>query len=135
MAIQLLAAAPPFHPPFWSVVPYVALLLAIAILPLTSPHFWHDLRNQTLASFACALPVVAYLLLHSPGARLELWHGVEEYISFIVLLAALYVVAGGLLLRGELWAGARTNALLLAGGAVLSNLIGTTGASMVLIRP
>src|SRR5882762_10083680 len=46
MAMQLLAAAPPFDPPVWSVVPYVALLLAIAILPLTSPHFWHDLRNQ-----------------------------------------------------------------------------------------
>src|SRR4051812_48886740 len=102
MTLQLLAAAPGFAPPLWSVVPYVALLLAIAILPLTAPHFWHDLRNQTLASFACALPVVGYLLLHGPDARLELWQGIEEYISFIVLLAALYVVAGGLLLRGEL---------------------------------
>src|SRR5947207_7220081 len=124
-----------FDPSVWSVVPYVVLLLAIAVLPLTAPRFWHDLRNQALASLACALPVAGYLLLHGSGARTELWHGVEEYISFIVLLAALYVVAGGLLLRGRLRAGTRTNALLLAGGAVLSNLIGTTGASMVLVRP
>src|SRR6476659_1013691 len=98
MALQLLAAAPGFDPPLWSVIPYVALLLAIAILPLTAPRFWHDLRNQMLASLACALPVVAYLLLHSAEARSELWHGMREYVSFIVLLAALYVVAGGLLL-------------------------------------
>src|SRR5437867_7188822 len=135
MNLQLIAAAPGFDPPLWSVVPYVGLLLAIAILPLTSPHFWHDLRNQALASLTCALPVAGYLLAHGPEARLELWHGVEEYISFFVLLAALYVVAGGLLLRGELRAGTRTNALLLGGGALLSNLIGTTGASMVLVRP
>jgi Na+/H+ antiporter NhaD/arsenite permease-like protein len=133
--LELLAAAPGFAPPVWSVVPYIALLLAIAILPLTAPHFWHDLHNQALASLACALPVAAYLLVHGPQARVELWHGVEEYISFIVLLAALYVVAGGLVLRGELHAGTRTNALLLGGGALLGNLIGTTGASMVLIRP
>lgn len=135
MPLDLLAAAPGFDPPLWSVLPYVALLLAIAILPLTAPHFWHDLRNQALASLACVLPVAGYLLLHGPEARTELWDGVHEYVSFVVLLAALYVVAGGLVLRGELRAGTRTNALLLASGALLSNLIGTTGASMVLIRP
>jgi Na+/H+ antiporter NhaD/arsenite permease-like protein len=133
--VDLIAAAPGFNPPIWSVVPYIALLLAIAILPLTAPNFWHDLRNQGLASLACALPVAVYLLLHGPEARLQLWHGVKEYLSFIVLLATLYVVAGGLLLRGELRPGTRTNVLLLVGGALLSNLIGTTGASMVLIRP
>jgi Na+/H+ antiporter NhaD/arsenite permease-like protein len=131
----MLATAPAFDPPLWSVAPYAALLLAIAVLPLTAPHFWHDLRNQALAVLACALPVAGYLLLHGPEARTELWHGVEEYVSFIVLLGALYVVAGGLVLRGALRAGTRTNALLLGGGAVLTNLIGTTGASMVLIRP
>jgi len=135
MSMQLLAAAPGFDPPLWSVIPYVALLLAIAILPLTAPHFWHDLRNQSLASLACALPVAGYLLVHGAEARTELWEGIREYVSFIALLAALYVVAGGLLLRGELRAGTRTNALLLGGGALLSNLIGTTGASMVLVRP
>jgi len=135
VSLDLLAAAPAFDPPVWSVVPYISLLLAIAVLPLTAPHFWHDLRNQALASLACSLPVAAYLLLHGPDARTELWHVVQEYVSFIVLLATLYVVAGGLMLRGELRAGARTNTLLLGGGALLSNLIGTTGASMVLIRP
>src|SRR5438128_12436089 len=95
MTMELLAAAPGFDPPLWSVAPYVLLLLAIAILPLTSPHFWHDLRNQAVASLACSLPVAGYLLVHGPNARTELWHSVEEYFSFIVLLAALYVVAGG----------------------------------------
>src|SRR4051812_36793112 len=100
----------PLDLPAWTVVPYAALLLAIAVLPLTAPRFWHDLRNQALAALVCALPVAGYLLLHGPDARTELGHGVAEYVSFIVLLAALYTVAGGLVLRGELRAGTRTNA-------------------------
>src|SRR4051812_24702159 len=103
-----------FAPPAWSVVPYATLLLGIAVLPLTAPHFWHDLRNQALAAAACALPVACWLLVYGPEARAELWLGVEEYLSFAVLLAALYTVAGGIALRGELRSGTRTNAVILA---------------------
>lgn len=132
---MLALAAAGFDPPLWTVLPYAALLLGIAVLPLTAPHFWHDLRNQTLAAAICAAPVAGYLLWHGPDARTALGHGVREYVSFLVLLATLFTVSGGVTLRGELRSGTRTNVVILVVGTVLTNLIGTTGASMVLIRP
>src|SRR4051812_42255421 len=101
--MQLAAAG--FDPPIWSVVPYAVLLLGIALLPLTAPRFWHDLRNQALAAAVCSLPVAGYLLWLGPDARAALGHDVREYVSFVVLLATLYTVAGGITLRGELRSG------------------------------
>lgn len=125
--------------PVWSVAPFVGLLLTIAILPLFAEHFWHSNFKKLLVSLGFAVPVVGYLLyleLIEQQEGLEaLYHGLLEYADFIVLLGSLYVVAGGILIQGDVEATPFVNAAFLAGGAVLANFIGTTGASMVLIRP
>ena len=115
-----------------SVVPFAALLLAIAILPLSHPHFWERHRNKVLVAALCAAPILVLLLRHDPGGLL---HTGREYFSFIVLLGSLFTISGGIFLRGDLRATPAVNTAFLAAGAVLANLVGTTGASMLLIRP
>ncbi len=117
--------------PLYAVLPFALLLLAIAVLPLAAAHWWEHNRNKALVGGLLSLPVVVYLLQAAPEA---LAHSLIEYASFVALLGALYVVAGGIRVTGDLRATPLTNVLLLAAGAVLANLIGTTGASMVLIR-
>lgn len=123
----------------WSAVPFVALLLAIALLPLTARHFWESNRNKALVAALASLPVIVYLFARNAatqGAALEsLRHEIAQYVSFIILLGSLYTVAGGIGVRGGRSGGPGTNAGLLAVGAVLANLIGTTGAGTLLIRP
>lgn len=120
-------------------LPFVLVLLCIALVPLRFGHFWHLQRNKTLLMAVLALPVVAYLILIGPATEGEsthaLLHALAEYASFIILLGALYTVAGGIVLRGDIQARPLTNTVFLALGAVLANFIGTTGASMLLIRP
>jgi Na+/H+ antiporter NhaD/arsenite permease-like protein len=125
--------------PLWIVLPFVGLLLAIGLLPLLAEEFWLKHRNRALVAFLFAAPVVCYLAYMQwstgkPGLHL-LQEGLREYATFILLLAALYVVGGGILIEGEPRASPGTNVAILAAGAVLANLIGTTGASMVLVRP
>ena len=117
--------------PLYSVAPFALLLLAIAVLPLAAPHWWEHNRNKALIGGLLSLPIVVYLLRTAPHA---LGHSLTEYASFVAMLGALYIVAGGIRLSGDLRATPLTNLLLLATGAVLANVIGTTGASMVLIR-
>jgi Na+/H+ antiporter NhaD/arsenite permease-like protein len=119
------------HAPLYAVLPFALLLLAIAVMPLAAAHWWEHNRNKALVGGALSLPVVVYLLRAAPEA---LAHSLVEYGSFVALLGALYVVAGGIRVTGDLRATPLTNTLLLGAGAVLANLIGTTGASMVLIR-
>ena len=116
--------------PLWSVLPFAGLLLAIALFPLVSPSIW--VRHYGKVCLAFGLPVAGYFLLHAPGTLL---HTALEYVSFLVLLASLFTISGGILLRGTLRAAAGVNCGILAVGAVLANLFGTTGASMLLIRP
>ncbi|MDR1728864.1 MAG: sodium:proton antiporter [Acidobacteriota bacterium] len=119
--------------PLWSVIPFVAMLLSIAVLPLVLPKLWHSNRNKLALSVVISVPVLAILALHSQMTLLG--HSMMEYFSFIVLLGALFVISGGVHIRGA-WAGTPlVNTTYLAVGAVLANLIGTTGASMLLIRP
>jgi Na+/H+ antiporter NhaD/arsenite permease-like protein len=120
-------AAPPLH---W-MMPFAALLGCIALLPLVAPHFWESNRNKGLVAALFAVPTAAYLAGSDPGALL---HAATEYVSFITLLGSLYVITGGIHVSGDLVATPRNNTLLLGAGAVLANLVGTTGASMVLIR-
>jgi Na+/H+ antiporter NhaD/arsenite permease-like protein len=122
-----------------SAVPFALLLLAIATFPLVAGHWWHLNRNKGGVALILAGPVVAYLLYlqwgtGQPGLP-ALIDAVEEYASFMVLLAALYVVTGGLVLEGGIQGRPLVNVGLLALGSVLANLVGTTGASMLLIRP
>ncbi|MDR0842686.1 MAG: sodium:proton antiporter [Acidobacteriota bacterium] len=119
--------------PLWSIVPFAAMLLSIAVLPLVFPKLWHSNRNKFLLSIGLSVPVLAILLTHSQMTLLG--HSMMEYFSFIVLLGALFIISGGIHIRGS-WAGTPlVNTTYLAVGAVLANLIGTTGASMLLIRP
>jgi Na+/H+ antiporter NhaD/arsenite permease-like protein len=117
-------------PPYW-LVPFGLMLGGIAILPLVAGHWWEHNRNRALFAAVLALPVAAYLWREYPHGLL---HSVEEYASFIALLGSLYVIAGGIHVSGDLAATPRNNTAILGLGAVLANLVGTTGASMLLIR-
>jgi Na+/H+ antiporter NhaD/arsenite permease-like protein len=118
-------------PPLWTVAPFVLMLLAIAICPLAVPHWWEHNRNKLVVAAGLGAPILILYLVRRPAALLGT---AEEYVSFIVLLGGLYVVSGGILLRGDLEATPRTNTAFLAVGAVIASFIGTTGASMLLIR-
>lgn len=119
-------------PPVYAVVPFVTLLLVIALCPLRLPHWWESNRNKLIVSAALGAPVFLYYL--AAPRRAALGHMAGEYASFIVLLAGLYVISGGIRLTGDLVATPLTNAGFLAVGALLASVIGTTGASMLLIR-
>ncbi|HEX5135929.1 MAG TPA: sodium:proton antiporter [Planctomycetota bacterium] len=122
--------------PLWTVLPFVALLLCIALLPLFAGHWWEKNRNRAIVSFGFAIPVVVYkLAVHGSAGGQELMHKVHEYVSFVTLLASLFVITGGIYIRGSLKATPRLNTGIMAIGAVLANVIGTTGASVLLIRP
>jgi Na+/H+ antiporter NhaD/arsenite permease-like protein len=113
-------------------LPFVTLLLLIAIMPLALPHFWEKNRNKAIVATIVSVPVLIFLLANSPE---KLLHSAEEYISFILLLASLFIISGGILVKGDLKATPVVNTIFLLIGAVLANLVGTTGASMLLIRP
>ena len=119
-------------PALYTVLPFVALLVAIAVCPLAIPHWWESNRNKLLVAAALGAPILVLYLARRPGALVSM---VEEYVSFIILLAGLFVISGGVLMRGDLEATPLTNTGFLALGAVLASFIGTTGASMLLIRP
>lgn len=163
-----------FDPPIWTAIPFVIMLLAIAVFPLFAEHFWQSNKNKALVAFLLSLPVILYLvnagtlapdrsvtsitnidsagsgaailpmsdssvmsmttILERAGTQ-ALLHEWTEYLSFIILLFSLYTVAGGIVLSGDIQARPLVNTGFLAFGAVLANLIGTTGASMLLIRP
>ncbi|MBX3268839.1 MAG: sodium:proton antiporter [Sandaracinaceae bacterium] len=117
--------------PLWAVIPFAVMLLGIAILPLAAHHFWESNRNRAIFTAIVASPIAIYLaVVYHEG----LLHSGHEYVSFLALLGSLYVIAGGIHVSGDLEATPRTNAIILALGAVLANLIGTTGASMLLVR-
>jgi Na+/H+ antiporter NhaD/arsenite permease-like protein len=127
-------------PNLWSVAPFVGLLLAIAILPLPrkTAHWWESNRNRLLVSLAFAAMTLAYYFAAYGGSRVHhlVHHTIrDEYLPFIILLFSLYVISGGISIRGDLAAHPFTNTIFLAIGAVLASCIGTTGASMLLIRP
>jgi len=114
------------------VAPFALMLLSIAILPLLVPHWWESNLNKGIVSAIFALPVVFYILMVESSRLVET---AIEYAAFIVLLAALFIISGGIHLRGSLPGTPFMNTIVLATGALFSNVIGTTGASMLLIRP
>jgi Na+/H+ antiporter NhaD/arsenite permease-like protein len=118
--------------PLWSVLPFASMLLCIALLPIAAPRFWEHNRNKALVSLVLGAPVAVWIgALDLPA----LGHAAHEYVAFIVLLGALFSISGGIVVRGTLAGTPGLNAVLLALGAVLASFIGTTGASMVLVRP
>jgi Na+/H+ antiporter NhaD/arsenite permease-like protein len=119
-----------------TVLPFALLLLAIALLPLVTPHWWESNRHKALVVALLAVPLAAYLAIAGgPAGGHELTEKGKEYISFIVLLGSLFAISGGIYVHGSLSGTPLGNTALLAIGGALANLIGTTGASMLLIRP
>jgi Na+/H+ antiporter NhaD/arsenite permease-like protein len=121
-------------------LPFVLILGAIALLPLIpkTAGWWHSNLSRFLVSVVCSLATVAYLWIvngwHSVGVMLD--HAVlQEYVPFITLLFALYVISGGIHISGDMRANPLVNTGWLALGAGIASFIGTTGASMLLIRP
>lgn len=121
--------------PLWG-VPFAGILLSIALLPLLTPNFWHHHFGKITAAWSLAF-LLPFALVFGPGvASFNFIHALlVEYIPFIVLLTALYTVAGGIYIRGHLHGSPGLNTAILATGAVLASVMGTTGASMLLIRP
>ncbi|MGQ3193356.1 MAG: sodium:proton antiporter [Hydrogenophaga sp.] len=120
----------------WWGVPFAGVLLSIALMPLLAPAFWHHHFGKVSAAWALAF-LVPFAIVAGPGlAGTSVVHALlAEYIPFIVLLTALFTVAGGIFVRGNLHGSPGLNTGLLAIGAVLASFMGTTGASMLLIRP
>jgi len=122
--------------PLWLVAPFALLLLLIAVMPLTPPrvkHFWDHYYAHTAVGLGLA--VIAFYLLKVGGGGTIVTHTLSEYFSFICLIGSLFVVAGGIHIKVKDEATPLANITFLAIGAVVANVIGTTGASMVMIRP
>jgi Na+/H+ antiporter NhaD/arsenite permease-like protein len=117
-------------------LPFIGLLLSIAIGPLLAPRLWHAHYGK-LAFIWSALTLTPLAALHGvPTALAALVHAMlGEYLSFIVVIATLYVVAGGILVTGNLRGTPLVNAAILTFGTVIASFVGTTGAAMILIRP
>jgi Na+/H+ antiporter NhaD/arsenite permease-like protein len=122
--------------PLWLTAPFALLLILIAVMPLSPAsikHLWE--RYYAHTAIALGLAVAGYFVLRLPDGTAAVLHTVREYFSFISLIGSLFVVAGGIHLKVKGEATPFENVVFLAIGAVTANLIGTTGASMVLIRP
>src|SRR5205809_6487229 len=118
--------------PLWSLIPFVLMLVSIAVLPMAVPEWWDSNRNKTILSVAFSVPVLVVVLACEPRLLL---HSLLDYFSFLTLLGSLFVISGGIYIKGEFAGTPLVNAIFLAFGALLANVIGTTGASMLLIRP
>jgi Na+/H+ antiporter NhaD/arsenite permease-like protein len=122
--------------PLFFVVPFVALLAAIAFLPAVAGHWWEENVNKAKVAALAALPIVALLPFDFGWVGFDaLLENFAEYVSLMAVLGALFIVCGGIVVEGTPRGTPLVNAAILAVGAVLANLIGTTGASMILIRP
>jgi Na+/H+ antiporter NhaD/arsenite permease-like protein len=118
--------------PIITALPFALFLFLIAVMPLSFPKFWEKNVNKAIIAILISLPIFIYLIINSPD---ELLISLEDYLSFIILLASLFIISGGIFLKGDLKATPTVNTLFLLTGAIIANVIGTTGASMLLIRP
>ena len=117
-------------------VPFVGLLLSIALMPLLAPNIWHHHFGKITAAWSLAFLLPLLALYGVGAATANFVHALlAEYLPFVILLTALYVVAGGIYIRGSLTGTPVLNTAILLIGAVLASFMGTTGASMLLIRP
>ncbi|MER9948233.1 sodium:proton antiporter [Mesorhizobium sp. M0047] len=120
----------------WWALPFTGLLLSIATGPLLFPHAWEHHYGKIAALWAALVIVPLALAFGVPSATEAVLHALlTEYMSFIILLFALFTISGGILVAGNIHGTPLVNAGLLLVGALLASVIGTTGASMILIRP
>lgn len=120
----------------WWAVPFAGILLSIALMPLTLPAIWHHHFGKISAAWSLAF-LLPFAWTFGPGvAGVSLVHAMlADYVPFIILLTALYTVAGGIFIRGNLHGSPGLNVGLMAIGAVLASFMGTTGASILMVRP
>jgi Na+/H+ antiporter NhaD/arsenite permease-like protein len=121
--------------PLWSMMPFAALLLCIAVFPLANPHWWEHNRNKGIVVALLAVPTALYLVSFGAGGLHALEHAAREYLAFVLLLGSLFVISGGVYVRGRLKGAPVVNTVFLAIGTAIASFVGTTGASMLLIRP
>jgi Na+/H+ antiporter NhaD/arsenite permease-like protein len=129
------AVAPGETLPLWSCLPFGGMLLSIALWPVLAPRFWRDHFGKVSVLWAATLAVPFVAAFGEPALH-EILHTLGgDYLPFIILLVSLYTVSGGILLSGRLQGTPAANLVLLAIGTALASVMGTTGASMLLIRP
>ncbi len=117
-------------------LPFAGLLISIATGPLLFPKLWHAHYGKIAFTWSALTIVPIAALYDLPTALATLVHAlVGEYMSFIILLFALYVVAGGILVTGTLRGTPLVNTAILAFGTAIASIVGTTGAAMILVRP
>lgn len=126
--------APQIEIPLLSLLPFVLMLLSIAVFPLFWNHFWEKNKNKLYVAIVLSIPVIIYLLANNFSHQL-IHTMLFDYVPFLILLGALFTITGGILLSGDIAAKPKVNTLFLGIGAVLASLMGTTGAAMLLIRP
>lgn len=116
--------------PLWTGFFFVALLLSIAIFPLINGEWWG--KRYGLVTLFLSIPAAIIIILKEKALLL---HSLSEYISFLILLGSLFIISGGIVIRIGAYGTPKINTILLFLGAFFASFIGTTGASMVLIRP
>jgi Na+/H+ antiporter NhaD/arsenite permease-like protein len=120
----------------WWGIPFAGLLLSIALCPLLVPQFWHHHFGKLAAAWALAFLLPCAMAFGVSTAMAGAVHAfLAEFIPFIILITALFVVAGGICVRGNLRGTPALNTAILAIGTVLASFMGTTGAAMLMIRP
>lgn len=120
--------------PVYMLVPFVLMLGAIAVMPLFAEHFWEKNSNKLIVALILGIPTAIWLIANEMHIQLE--HTlIFDYIPFLILLGALFIITGGIFVGGNIEASPKNNAIILAIGAILASFMGTTGASMLLIRP
>lgn len=120
--------------PLYASIPFLLMLLMIAVGPLMFNHWWEQNKNKLIVSLLLGIPVAIYLI--AKGFMHNLEHQlIFDYIPFIILLGGLFVITGGINLSGDIKAEPITNTIFMAIGAVLASFMGTTGSAMLLIRP
>ena len=117
-----------------ALLPFILMLLSIAVFPLFWNHFWEKNKNKLIIAVLLSVPVIIYLITNGFSEKL-VETMVFDYIPFIILLGSLFTITGGIFLSGDIEAKPLINTMFLAAGAVLASFVGTTGAAMLLIRP
>ncbi len=117
-------------------IPFIGILLSIAIFPLVVPHFWHHHFGK-ISAFWAAILIIPFIIFQGfPATIYELLHvSLLEYIPFIILLLALFTISGGVRITGRLQGSPIINTGIILLGTILASWMGTTGAAMLLIRP
>jgi Na+/H+ antiporter NhaD/arsenite permease-like protein len=121
--------------PVWSAIPFAGMLLSIALFPLLAPRFWHHHYPRVSAAWAFAFAAPFVLRFGGPAVHELLHMAIVDYVPFVILIATLFTIGGGIYVRGSLRGSPWVNAAIIAVGIFLASWFGTTGSAMVTVRP